>query len=351
MSWLKVDDGFITNHKIAALSDGELRVWMRVLCFSAAHRRQREGRITRQDRREIAGLSESKVRRFLSLELLDETDEKTTVIVHDFHKYNPVDKTAAERKQRERERRSSPDVTRDTDRDSDRDDIRDENRDDPRDLRARARSRTRTTSSRAVAGTTNASPSANGQEPAAATQSNDLTPLEINPDPDVDGRGFKPLDPIHRLLAELRDRDTGTENVLRRRFGNLADGAFEFAREEVIRCRPTTRSDAALAVKILNRVLDTGIIGEPADEDTLPAPNGVEPPPSPKRTPLERALRMIETIGWDYDPVALGHELDEIGVTDQAERRQVDLRVEELRVERGVAALAVVDIDESEETP
>lgn len=142
MGWLRIDDGFISNRKIAALTDGELRLWIRVLCFAAAHRRQRMGRFSRQDRREIPGFSDAKSARFQALGLLDETDELGIVIVHDWEHYNPTDKTAAERKRRERDRRGNPADLPDVTSDSHRDTARDDNSDNSRDPRARARSRT-----------------------------------------------------------------------------------------------------------------------------------------------------------------------------------------------------------------
>jgi hypothetical protein len=125
MAWLRIDDGFISNKKIAQLTDLELRVWLRVLCFSAEHRRQRRGLLTTADRREIAGLSKAKVERFRSLGLLDRSGNSGDVAVHDFEQYNPTDNTAAERKRKERERKAGGDVTRDTTRDEERDTGRD----------------------------------------------------------------------------------------------------------------------------------------------------------------------------------------------------------------------------------
>lgn len=125
MAWLRIDDGFISNKKIAQLTDLELRVWLRVLCFSAEHRRQRQGLLTTADRREIAGLSKAKVERFRSLGLLDRSGNDGDMAVHDFEQYNPTDKTAAERKRRERAGKPPHAVTRDRDRDTPRDEGRD----------------------------------------------------------------------------------------------------------------------------------------------------------------------------------------------------------------------------------
>lgn len=55
-----------------------------------------------------------------------------------------------------------------------------------------------------------------------------------------------------------------------------------------------------------------------------------------QRSPLERALAVVPVTLWDYDPVALGHELDELGVTDPGERRLVGAAVEAERSARGV---------------
>lgn len=140
-------------------------------------------------------------------------------------------------------------------------------------------------------------------------------------------------DPIHDLTTELADADHRTEHVLRRQFSTLPEAAFAWTRDEIIRARPVEESEAGLATRILQRIADTGQIG-----DTPPNGNtaDVEPVAPPKRTPLERALQMVTTVGYDYDPVALGHELDDIGVTDPAERRQVGLAVGVRRAELGL---------------
>jgi hypothetical protein len=98
MAWLRLDDGFAGHPKIAALTDGEFRVWLRLLCHCARYKRPTVDALTR---REVTGLSAKKVTRFIALGLLDEAGDGSFV-VHDWIRFQPKDPTAAERKARSR---------------------------------------------------------------------------------------------------------------------------------------------------------------------------------------------------------------------------------------------------------
>jgi hypothetical protein len=283
MSWLKIDDGFLQHPKIMALTDSELRVWMRILCFSAANRRHREGQIHPSDRREIPGLTQTKIGRYIDLNLLEETDAPGTLKVHDFHTYNPTDKTATERKRRQRH----AETNRDTARDEARDNPSDNDRENTRALRARARSRTRTPElTTAAASTTQGAP----DNAAAAIQR--LEHLEL------DG-----------LATQIDDGHLDAD---------FANAWLDLADQEA-----TTNPAGFVLAGIRS--------GQPPSRRIDPGENG-----KPRRSPLERALQIVPVTLWDYDPVALGHELDELGVTDPGERRLVGAAVEAERSARGV---------------
>lgn len=101
MSWLRIDDGFASNKKIAALTDRELRVWLRVLCFCA---RAEDPTVDHLTINEVKGLDTRKVARFAELALLDTVGKSHEV--HDWVKYLPRDMTGAERQARWRARRN-----------------------------------------------------------------------------------------------------------------------------------------------------------------------------------------------------------------------------------------------------
>lgn len=101
MAWLRLDDGFATHPKIAALTDRELRVWLRVLCYCS---RQRDPTIDAITRQEVVGLTSAAVNRFAGLELLDVSGQDHEV--HDWEKYQPKDLTGSERQARWRSRRN-----------------------------------------------------------------------------------------------------------------------------------------------------------------------------------------------------------------------------------------------------
>jgi hypothetical protein len=102
MPWLRIDDGFASHPKIAALSDKELRIWLRVLCYCARYPTV-TGHVTLASRSEISGFDRKAVRKFVDTRLLDVV-EPGLWEVHDWRNYNPEDRTAAERAKRYRER-------------------------------------------------------------------------------------------------------------------------------------------------------------------------------------------------------------------------------------------------------
>lgn len=110
MTWLRVDDKFPRHPKVAALTDREFRVWVRVLCYCAEYKTK--GKLPDSARQEIAGLTNATVTRYVTLGLLDK-DRKGACEVHDWRLYNPSDPTAAARmREHRRNARSNDAVTR-----------------------------------------------------------------------------------------------------------------------------------------------------------------------------------------------------------------------------------------------
>ena len=110
MPWLRVDDGFTENHKIAALTDREFRVWARVLCY-AARNHERKGHLAAGTLSEIVSITTRIVNKFVSLGLLDPDSERGGYTVHDWAVYNPRDPTNSARQQRWREAHRNDPVT------------------------------------------------------------------------------------------------------------------------------------------------------------------------------------------------------------------------------------------------
>lgn len=81
MAWLRLDDGFTSHPKIAALNDREYRVWTRLLVYCARYRT--EGKLPANALVEIPQLTSPMLRKFRELRLLDPGD-----IVHDWKMYN-----------------------------------------------------------------------------------------------------------------------------------------------------------------------------------------------------------------------------------------------------------------------
>lgn len=92
MSWLRVDDAFTSNSKIAQLTDAEFRVWMRLLCHCA---RAKDPTVDAATMNEVAGLTKARVSLFASLGVIDEIG--SSWVVHDWQQYQPKDATGAER--------------------------------------------------------------------------------------------------------------------------------------------------------------------------------------------------------------------------------------------------------------
>ncbi len=101
MAWLRIDDSFAIHPKIASLSDQNFRVWVRVLCHCS---RFEDPTVDDSTIKEVQGLTKHRVERFVELGLLDSSGK--THEVHDWAKYQPADKTGAERQARWRARRN-----------------------------------------------------------------------------------------------------------------------------------------------------------------------------------------------------------------------------------------------------
>lgn len=92
MSWARLDDDFCANKKTGRLSDPEFRTWVRVLCYCA---KQEDPTVDVMTRREVAGLTSGRINRFAEIGLLDRVG--TDYEIHDWSKYQPKDRTGAER--------------------------------------------------------------------------------------------------------------------------------------------------------------------------------------------------------------------------------------------------------------
>lgn len=99
MSWLRIDDKFAAHPKVLELTDREFRVHLQTLCYCAEY--QTGGVVPASAFRSL-GVTPKITRRLLEVGLWENGD--STVKIHDFHIYNPVDPTSAERKRRFRER-------------------------------------------------------------------------------------------------------------------------------------------------------------------------------------------------------------------------------------------------------
>lgn len=98
MAWLRIDDGFATHPKIASLTDREFRVWMRLMCYCGRHQDPTVDTVTRQ---EVVGLTQSVVRRFVEVDLVDSDGT-----IHDWSVYQPRDSTGADRQAKWRANRN-----------------------------------------------------------------------------------------------------------------------------------------------------------------------------------------------------------------------------------------------------
>jgi hypothetical protein len=99
MPWLRLDDGFASRPDVAALTNGEFRLWVRLLCHCA---RYRDPSVDATTWREVRGLTARRIRRFVALGLLDE--DAGSYAINDWKRFQPNDPTAAERKARWRAR-------------------------------------------------------------------------------------------------------------------------------------------------------------------------------------------------------------------------------------------------------
>lgn len=114
MPWLRLDERFATNPKVAALSNLEFRVWVRAMLYCSTHRT--DGKLPVSA--EVKELTDAMRKTFRSLKLLDV--KRGFDYVHDWDEYNPSDPTAAERAKRYRVTKASR-LERDEHRDADRD--------------------------------------------------------------------------------------------------------------------------------------------------------------------------------------------------------------------------------------
>lgn len=100
MAWLRIDDGYTSNSKIAQLTDGEFRVWMRLLCHCA---RSHDPSVDSVALREVSGLNRKRIETFADLGLIDPVGDSHEV--HDWALFLPKEQQKADRQARWRARR------------------------------------------------------------------------------------------------------------------------------------------------------------------------------------------------------------------------------------------------------
>ena len=100
MTWLRISDGFTSNSKIAQLTDGQFRVWMRLLCHCA---QSRDPSVDRVVIREVSGLTSHRIRAYFLLGLLDKIG--TEYEIHDWTKFLPREEQNAARQAKWRSRK------------------------------------------------------------------------------------------------------------------------------------------------------------------------------------------------------------------------------------------------------
>lgn len=111
MSWVALEDGFIRHPKIIALTDTDLRVWLRLLCWSAQYRTR--GVVSEAVLGEVPGATRSRLDKFAGLGLLDRLD--VGFVIHDWAEYNGnarerADARERKRLQRQREKETNGDA-------------------------------------------------------------------------------------------------------------------------------------------------------------------------------------------------------------------------------------------------
>lgn len=101
MSWLRIDDKFTQHPKVLSLNDREFRVHLSALCYCAEYKT--DGTIPESAWR-LLGVTAKLADRMVAFGVWDYEDGFYSI--HDFHKYNPVDPTAADRQRRFKQSRS-----------------------------------------------------------------------------------------------------------------------------------------------------------------------------------------------------------------------------------------------------
>ena len=105
MAWLRIDDGYTSNSKIAQLTDGEFRVWMRLLCHCA---RSHDPSVDSVALREVSGLNRKRIATLADLGLIDSVGDSFEV--HDWALFLPKEQQKSDRQARWRARKRVPRV-------------------------------------------------------------------------------------------------------------------------------------------------------------------------------------------------------------------------------------------------
>lgn len=367
MAWLRLDDGFDTNHKILELREVERWRWTRVLVYCAKNRNK--GVVTATVLREL-GL-EKTVQKLLQIGLLDELSGNA-YRVHDWYVYNGesleervgaymadhpeatanevyrviggkrslVLKVFADRSlvgSTEPPTRGSrePHASGTLASGEAKEQVPGNHIDDAKSGSSEPGSGGSLSGPRARAHRRAPLPTPKNEEPLAALRTESyslkadagLTRATFEQPAPASHTTPKPTDPLGKLVLELRDRDAGTEHVFRLAFDGLPEAAFEYTRDEILRCRADIDSDCGTARRILERIAETGNIGDP----DYAAPSA-EAKPESTLTAFERAKALITNLAKaeGFEPRDVDTELDAHGITDQAERLALHLHVRQL---------------------
>lgn len=96
-------------------------------------------------------------------------------------------------------------------------------------------------------------------------------------------------DPAFRLLRIVRHKDPNTDQIIRSFVGRVPEAAFDYTRDELDRCRETTKHDGRFAIHILNRIKTEGMLASPAPAANS---NGATPEPEVQMFDCEHCGKM-----------------------------------------------------------
>lgn len=324
MGWLRLDDGFADHRKLVALKTDQRRwTWLRLLIYTA---RYRTPIIPGDIGDVVAGATPKFLGDCRKIGLLDD-GEDGDYLVHDWYDYQPsgrqndLDADVAKLLD-EQPSLSANHVARIIG--GTRKDVLDAVKRYQTGSESVRNAGTRTGTARAwpVPYPNPAPPLAEVRTESSSSKADaGLTRARFEPPaPASRSNGPDATDPLTRMVLELRDRDAGTEHVFRVAFGGLPEAAFHYTRTEILRCRGEIDSDSGAARRILERIAETGNIGDPDY-----APPAADAKPASPLTAFEKAKALIRNLAKadGFETRDAERELDEHHITDPAERAAI----------------------------